>query len=156
MPRKSHTPLAPCGQEIATWSLIMPALRAPERAQGIQHRALIPSGGNDHAGQVVHAHGFIRLEMNDRTDRLARMQEVKGRIDLIMRHVVRDIRVHVEITPQPFVDHSGQLAAPQNAAKGRSAPHTSGYQLERPCGDFFSGPGNTDDRAFAPALVTTF
>ena len=61
-----------------------------------------------------------------------------------------DVAVHV------LLDHAGQFASTLDATERAAAPHASRHQLERPRGDFLTGPGHADNRGFSPTLVAAF
>jgi len=109
----------------------------------------------NYAKRVVHQHSVGWLEVNDRPDGLASVQQVEGGVDLLICHVVSDVRIDVKIPTQLFSHHPRQLAASQYTFKSRSAPDTSDHQLEGSRGDFFARAGNADYGAFAPTFVAT-
>src|SRR3546814_3162068 len=52
-------------------------------------------------------------------------------------------------------DWSSDVCSSDLAERG-AAPGPPGHQLERPGGDLLAGPGDADDDALAPSLVSTF
>ena len=104
----------------------------------------------------VYRHRLFGLEVDHRPDGLARLEKVKGRVDLFMMHVMGDIRINIEITAQPFIHHSRQLAAAQNTTKRRAPPDATCHKLERSGCDLLACARHTDHGAFPPTFVTGF
>lgn len=70
-----------------------------------------------------------------------------------MVHVVRNVRIDVEVSAQPFINHSWQLAAPQNAAKCGPPPDASRHKLEWAGRYLLPRAGNADDGALVMTTV---
>src|SRR5690606_8988602 len=81
------------------------------------------------------------------------VHQVERFVDVLKAHGVGDKRIEADIAAHRLLDHAGQLATAFDATKGRAAPDAAGDQLERARADFLAGAGDTDNDAFAPALV---
>ena len=80
------------------------------------------------------------LVHHHRTNRLPRVHEVEGVIDVAEGHGVGDQVVDVDLAVHVPVDDLRHVGAAFRAAEGRAAPDPSSDQLERPGGDFLAGP----------------
>src|SRR5580765_7718553 len=84
------------------------------------------------------------------------MHQIEGVIDLFERHGVGDEIVDIDLALHVPVDDFWNVGAASGAAEGRSLPHAPSDQLERTRRDLLPCPGDTDDHAHAPPLMTAF
>src|SRR3954447_26948239 len=91
---------------------------------------------------------------HDAADRLAGMHQIEAPIDLIQRQLMGDQVVDIDLTFHVPVDNARHVRPTAGAAEGGALPDASGDELERPGGDLLARPGDADDDADAPALVT--
>ena len=101
-------------------------------------------------GKGLDAH---QLKRDDGADGLAGMHQVKGVIDLLDRHDVRDERIDLDLAIHVPVDDPRHVGATARASEGGPLPDASGHQLERPGADFLTRSGHPDDDGLAPATV---
>src|SRR5690606_35992391 len=93
-------------------------------------------------------------EVDDGADRLTAMHEIEGLVDLLERTGVGDEGTELDLPGHGLLHHPRQLGASLDAAEGRPPPHATGDELEGTGADLLPRPGDADDHALAPALVT--
>uniref|UniRef100_A0A0N5A603 LigA n=1 Tax=Parastrongyloides trichosuri TaxID=131310 RepID=A0A0N5A603_PARTI len=93
---------------------------------------------------------------DDRTNALAFMHQIEGRVDLIKRHGVGDQLIDIDLAIHVPVNDFRHIGAAARTAECCAFPDTAGDQLERTGGDFLASFGHADDDALAPAAVTGF
>lgn len=87
------------------------------------------------------------------TNAVASLHDLKGRVDLAQRLAVRDELVDLEAALEVVADEAGQLGAALDATKRAALPHTARHQLEGTGADLLAGRRDTNNDALAPALV---
>src|ERR1700749_2329817 len=96
-----------------------------------------------------------RSKYDDRTDALASMHQVKGCVDVLKPHDVRDHRVDLDLPGHVHIDNLGNVRPPLGTAKGRAAPVAAGDELERAGRNFLASSRHTDDDRRAPAAMAS-
>src|SRR5471030_114841 len=91
--------------------------------------------------------------MDDGTDALAFMHQVKRLVDIFQAHGVGDEGIQRDLAGRGHFHVAWQLGTTAHAAERRTAPDATGDQLERTGRDFLAGTGHTDDDRLAPTLV---
>src|SRR3989344_2926821 len=91
--------------------------------------------------------------MNDGTDALAFMHQVKRLVDIFQAHGVGDEGIQRDLTGLGHFHVARQFSTAAHAAERRTAPDATGDQLERTGGNFLASTGYTDDYRLAPTLV---
>src|ERR1700692_3861195 len=99
---------------------------------------------------------YRRSVEDDTADRLAGVHQVKGVIDLVERHLVRDQRIDCDLAVHVPVDDLRHVGATACPAESRTLPDPPGHELERARGDLLACPGDTDDDGHAPAAMAAF
>lgn len=81
------------------------------------------------------------------------MHGIKGLVDIIKAKVVGNKLIDLNLASQVVLDKAGQLGAALDTTESRSAPDTTGHQLEGSCGNLLSCSGNSNNDRLAPTLV---
>src|SRR5690606_460320 len=95
----------------------------------------------------------VKSIMQNRANALAFMEQIKGLVDLIERHVVGDELINLDLAAHVLFHVARQLAAALHSTKSRALPDPSGHQLERAGRYLLTGAGHADDDGFAPTFV---
>src|SRR5699024_10949171 len=87
----------------------------------------------------------LLIKMNNGTNTLAFVHQVKRVIDVIKPHGVGTEIVKPELALHVALNKAWQLSTALHTTKRRAFPDPPGNQLEGTGGDFLAGTGNTDN-----------
>jgi hypothetical protein len=84
------------------------------------------------------------------------VHQIESFVDVLQRHGVSNQIVDVDLFLHVPVDDPRHFGTTSDTAKGGALPDATGDELERPCSNFLTSAGDTDDDALAPAAVAAF
>src|SRR5690606_36767790 len=94
-----------------------------------------------------------RLEMHDRTNAHAFVQQIERLVDVFQAHGTGNEGIQRNLALLRLFHVARQLGPTLLAAEGTAASDPTGDQLEWSSADFLAGTGHADDVRLAPALV---
>src|SRR5882757_6645283 len=110
-------------------------------------------GGCEQSWPILLVLYVLDSEYDDRSDRFAFVHQIKSLVDLLELEDVRDHRIDLDFSVHVPVDDLRYIGAASRAAECGALPDAAGDKLERPCGYFLAGFGDSDHDGNTPTTM---